>query len=130
MDLVTKKILKSQLRELDLEDSFPYEDIENLFKLIPLGDSNQFMEDLHEYQLLIAGSRSYFLSKYIFRQKLPQQQKHLLRYSFFEMYPKYRVLVPHLDQALRLKKELAVFESARVLMLQLIKTSHGEERVE
>lgn len=130
MNIVTKKDFEAQLRALDLEDCFPHEDIENLFNFMPLCDSDQFMEDLHEYQLLIAGSRSYLLSKNIFRQKLPEYQKSLLRQSFFEMYPKYQVLVPHLEQALCLKKELAVFESARLLMLQYVKISHGEGRVE
>lgn len=125
--MVSKRNLVEHLKELDLEESFPHQDIEDLFEAISLGDSDQFKEDLHVYQLLIAGSRSYFLSKNLFQPKLPDYQKNLLRYSFFEMYPSYHILVAHLEQAPRLKNELAVFESARVLMLRLIKTSNGVE---
>lgn len=65
--MVSERNLEEQLRELDLEESFPHQDIEDLFKAISLGDSDQFKEDLHEYELLIAGSRSYFTSKSLFR---------------------------------------------------------------
>ncbi len=125
--VITKRNLKAKLKEIDLEDSFPHQDIENLFETISLSKSNQFKEDLHEYELLIAGSRSYFTSKSLFRPRLPVYQKKQLRYSFFEMYPSYQIIVPHLEQAPRLKKELAVFESARILILQLLKTNDGEE---
>ncbi|API93368.1 YxiJ family protein [Virgibacillus sp. 19R1-5] len=91
-DIMKQDLIKC-LKKLDLQNGFPYEDL-NLIKdtyvkeLSNLPSDTSLIEDFNDFCLIIAGSVSYAIEG----KKIPKYQKRLLNKDFFESYPYYSFL--------------------------------------
>ncbi|NBJ71526.1 MULTISPECIES: YxiJ family protein [Clostridia] len=115
-----KQDLINRLRKLDLQNGFPYEDLNLIEDTYVKEQSNlpndtSLIEDFNDFCFIIAGSVSYAMEG----KKIPQYQKRLLNKDFFENYPSYFFLKKELNKYSDLKGELEIHELARQLLIKL-----------
>jgi hypothetical protein len=107
-----------KLYEHKLQNPFPYEDIYRIQEDFrsKLNKEDCLTGDLNNYCMNISGSISYVLAK----KRVPSIQKALLYKDFFETYQQYQFLKDELEKYPDFFEELANFESARRLLIQVI----------
>lgn len=115
-----KQDLIKCLKKLDLQNGFPYEDlnlIEDTYvkELSNLPSDTSLIEDFNDFCLIIAGSVSYAIEG----KKIPKYQKRLLNKDFFESYPYYSFLKKEINKYNDLKRELEIHELARQILIKL-----------
>lgn len=115
-----KQDLIKCLKKLDLQNGFPYEDlnlIEDTYakELSNLPSDTSLIEDFNGFCLIIAGSVSYAIEG----KKIPKYQKRLLNKDFFESHPFYSFLKKEINKYNDFKRELERHELARQILIQL-----------
>jgi len=110
-----------QLRQIPLQDPFPYADAERIesdfasdFEKLT-DEENGLTSDFNTYCMNIAGTLSYVLNDKF--DQIPSKQIDYLQLSFFDWFPQYKFIEARLDDYKEFKQEYVQFEYARTLLL-------------
>jgi hypothetical protein len=116
--------LIEKLSHIELDNPFPYRDTDKIqddfhsdFKKMK-EDKDSLVGDFNTYCMNIVGARSYVLAGK--SEKIPQRQIDLLRWSFFEMFPQYKIFEERINGYKEFYREYRSFDEARTILLMYL----------